>query len=361
MKYFLIYCLLLPFLLNAQTNNKTFFLGHSLVNFHTPNMVKKLSDAAGISFPYNANIGNGASLYWHYTSPDTGQGDTWTTTLPQGGFDKFLLTEALPLDAYLEWNTHEYADSFFIYARAYNPDVKLYVYETWHCIYSGTGSGCTSWEWDPDTLIAFKDRIIQDLPKWESIADSINEKYGVCNAFVVPAGQALLVLSDSIDAGAVPGISSLSDLFVDNIHVSLRGAYFIACVMYSCLNKTSPEGLPNALTDPWNTPYSTYTTEANPVPTPTQAAIFQQIAWQTASNYAKSGINTNTLTLSGAANVCTNDTYTYTVSGGTAGIPYEWIISGGTITNGGGNNDTSCTVQWNNGGNGNIQVNQSTP
>lgn len=289
MKQFLLFSFLLfSLVLSAQTN-KTFFLGHSLVNFHTPNMVKKMADNAGVGFPYKANIGIGASLYWHYTNPTTGEGDIWTNTLPDGGFENFLLTEALALDAYLNWNTHLYVDSFFTYARSHNPAVKLYVYETWHCINSGRGRGCESWQWDADTVIPFKTRLIQDLPKWESIADSVNRHYGAGSAYVIPAGQALMALSDSIQAGRVPGITSLNDLFVDNIHTSYRGAYFIACVMYSSLLKRSPVGLSNSLTDPWGQLYANYT-EPNPIPTPQQAAIFQRIAWRTVCNYPKSGV-----------------------------------------------------------------------
>ena len=81
----------------AQTN-KTFFLGHSLINFHIPNMVNKLSIDASKTFSYEANIGIGASLGWHWASPTSGQGDQWDLTLPNGGYQNFIITEALKLD-----------------------------------------------------------------------------------------------------------------------------------------------------------------------------------------------------------------------------------------------------------------------
>jgi len=51
---------------NAQTN-KPFFLGHSLLNFHVPNMVQKLSVAGSQWFSYKVNIGIVANLKTHYT------------------------------------------------------------------------------------------------------------------------------------------------------------------------------------------------------------------------------------------------------------------------------------------------------
>ncbi len=287
----------------TYAQNNTFFLGHSLINFHTPNMVQKLANNASLNFKYRANIGNGAPLIWHFTNPTTSQGSSWDTTLNKPGYTNFVLTEAIPLKGNMQWNnTHYYIDTLFKFARKSNPNLKLYIYETWHCIYSGTRNGCNVWEpWnnrfaavdDNDTLIAFNTRLAQDLVKWESMADSVNKNFGANTAFVIPAGQAIKVLSDSIAAGKVPGITNISELYTDYIHNSYRGAYFIACVMYSSLSKQSPEGLSNSLTDEWGINYSTYTSQPNPIPTPAQAAVFQRIAWQVVCNYAKGGINGN--------------------------------------------------------------------
>lgn len=273
-------------------DEKSFFLGHSLINFHTPNMVKRLSEHAGKEFNYNANIGVGASLSWHYTEPYTGEGDTWIDLLPSGGFDQFILTEAIPLQSQIEWGgTLEYMDSLYMYAQFYNPNIKMYIWETWHCIFSGLPSGCESWEWDNELNIPFETRLVQDLPLWESMMQSINIKYGANTAFLIPGGQALLALNDSIQSGNVPGINSLSDLFVDNIHCSYRGTYFMACVMYSVLQQSSPEGLPANLADPDGILYSLHNEQENPIPTTEQAAIFQRIAWNTVCAYNNAGFS----------------------------------------------------------------------
>lgn len=276
------------FLMDASAqSNKTFFLGHSLVNFHMPNMVSKLSVDGSRTFSYNANVGNGANLLFHWNNPTSGQGDQWNTTLPLGGFENFILTEAVPLLGQLQWSsTYRIADSLYQFAEQYNPNIRYYIYETWHCTNSGngttTGEGGYPCDWDAESTTPWRQRLDIDLPKWESIADSINLLHP--NAMlVIPAGQAMARLTDSIAAGSVPGLSAMTDLFSDNIHMDLRGNYFIACVMYSVIHGVSPEGLTNQLTDEWGGLYTEY-------PTPAQAAKMQQIAWATVCDYARDGV-----------------------------------------------------------------------
>lgn len=268
---------------NISDSNRAFFLGHSLVNFEIPNMVQRLCDAASQKFSYQSNIGNGANLEMHWTNPHSpgSQGNVWDTTLDNGGFNQFIVTEAIPLKNHLRFsNTYGYADSFYNYANHYNAGIHYYLYETWHCINSGTPTGC---EWDDDDHLNWRQRLTADLPLWESIADSINKKHGTNSMYIIPAGQALANLYDQIIAGKVPGITNIRSLFTDDIHLNSTGNYFIACVMYSTLQKRSPEGLPNQLNDNSSIPYTNY-------PSTVQATIFQRIAWHTVSGYARCGV-----------------------------------------------------------------------
>jgi len=280
--------------IDAQTNN-TFFLGHSLINFEVPNIVDKLSIAGSQSFSYSANIGNGATLSWHWNNPTTGQGDQWDLTLPNGGYENFILTEAVALLNHINSsNTFQVADDFCSFANQYNPNIQYYIYETWHCTNSGngstTGSGGYPCDWDAESNTPWRDRLDIDLAKWESIADHINLTH-TNPMLVIPGGQALGRLADRIEEGTVPGLSSIFDLFVDTYHLDSRGNYFIACVMYAVIHKMSPVGLPNQLTNRYGNLYTVY-------PTPAQAAIMQEIAWQTVCDYQRDGVDCATLSVS---------------------------------------------------------------
>jgi hypothetical protein len=270
----------------GQTN-RTFLLGHSLINFNVPNMINKLSIASGQTYSYQVNIGNGANLSYHYNNPTTGQGDQWNTTLPNGGFENFILTEAVPLQGHLTWSsTYRYADSFYAFAKNANPNIQMYLYETWHCTSSGNGStsgvGGYPCDWDPESTTPWRQRLNNDLPKWESIADSVNLIHSR-PMLVIPGGHALGRLADSIAAGGVPGLTSINNLFTDDIHLDMRGNYFIACVMYAVIHKVSPVGLPHQLTDEWGSNYTVF-------PTAAQAAKMQSIAWEAICAYNKDGV-----------------------------------------------------------------------
>ena len=296
MKKTILITLLLGFSISeaAAQTNKTFFLGHSLINFHVPNMVNRLSIEASQTFSYDANIGIGASLGWHTSSPTSGQGAQWDLTLPDGGYENFILTEAVPLTNALEFgNTYRYTDTLCSFANLHNPNIQYYIYETWHCTKSGDGTtdgeGGYPCGWDEDSNTPWRDRLDIDLPKWESIADSINLIH-TNPMLVIPGGQAMARLSDSIEAGAIAGLSSTLDLFVDEHHLDERGNYFIGCVMYSVIHGMSPEGLPNQLLSPFDVLYDVY-------PTPEQAAKMQEIAWQTVCDYPRDGVDCAPLSL----------------------------------------------------------------
>ena len=276
-------------------SNKTFFLGHSLINFNVPNFVDKLSVAAGDTFSYDANIGNGATLKWHWTNPQTGQGSIWDTTLTKGGYENFILTEAVPLLNHTNYSdTYRYTDSFCSFANTHNPNIQYYLYETWHCINSGngstSGSGGYPCSWDAGSTVNWRTRLDNDLTHWETIADSINLIH-TKPMLIIPGGQAMARLSDSIDSGYVPGLDSVFELFTDEHHLDLRGNYFIACVMYSVIHGQSPIGLPNRLTSQYGTLVSVY-------PTPAQARAFQEIAWQTVCDYQRDGVSCSPTSIS---------------------------------------------------------------
>lgn len=267
--------------LSYAQSTKPFFLGHSLVNFEMPNMVNRLAEASGKDYFYKLNVGNGANFSWHYTHPTTGQGDTWTTTLPEGGFTHFILTEAVPLKNHLQWsNTFEYADTFAMYAKLYNPGVKTYIYETWHCTNSGSPLGCA---WDNDDDLDWRARLTTDKALWMGIVDHLKEK-GHDDVYLVPGGQGLAKLYDAIGNEEVPGITSIQQVFSDDIHLTLVGNYYIACIMYATIFGESPEGLPNRLKNSWEVLYDQF-------PTVEQATILQKLAWQTVCENEESGVN----------------------------------------------------------------------
>ena len=265
-----------------------YYVGHSLINLNVPAMVNSLADDAGKTSDYAYQIGNGANLWWQWdTLLGNEQGIHWQDALPTGNFSAMVVTEAVPLLGQLQWSkTYDFADSFLMAARAYRPDIRFFVYETWHCTTTGTPAGCA---WDNDDNLLWRPRLTADFPLWTGIMDSLKNRHPSAAVWMIPAGQAFGMLTDSIVAGRVPGISDFKNLFSDDIHLTDAGNYFVACVMYACLFRESPEGRTNQTFSEWGNPF-------NP-PSPALALKMQQIAWKTVSQLAaRTGVNQSSTT-----------------------------------------------------------------
>lgn len=266
----------------AQTSEQTYFLGHSLVNIQMPSIVHSLALDAGYSADdYDYQIGIGANLNYQWNPPYSEQGIIYNIALPSGIYDNFVFTEAVPLKGHLLYsNTDEFADSLYQLAVAGNSSIKTYLYETWHCNNSGMPEGCN---WDPESNIPWRTRITQDLDDWESIIDSLITKNPTGEYYIVPGGQGMGRLYDAIEANTIPGIDSVEQFFLDDIHLTHQGNYFIACIMFATLYGETPEGLTNATFDEDNLPF--------PVIDLALATRLQEIAWETVCLYPMSGVN----------------------------------------------------------------------
>jgi len=152
-----------------------------------------------------------------------------------------------------------------------------YIYETWHCINSGTATDC---DYDNGDAVLWRTRLDQDLSKWEAIADYIDNQNTNSDTKLIPAGQAMALLFDEIALNNIDGITSITEFYTDDIHLNDMGNYYIACVMYATLFSISPVGL---LTEMNNSSGSAYQT-----PNATLGNKLQQLALQSVCNYQNS-------------------------------------------------------------------------
>ncbi len=272
--------------INAQIRNP-FYIGHSLVNFNMPAMVQGMALNAGKTTNYGSQIANGSPLHINYNNYATAQGTPYPNAFPSGNYNSLIITEAVPLQPHLTWSdTNLMANNFYNYAKNNNNGnpIKFYVYETWHCKNSGIPQpglnsqyGC---EWDntANSSTLWHPRLLLDFPLWTSIVTHVRNQNPTDNQiWMVPVGQALHNLTTQINLGNVPGISSFTNLFLDDIHLTNAGNYFVACVMYATIYGETPVGLTQNLNDMWGIPFTN-------MPTNVQKLIMQQVAWQTVTN-----------------------------------------------------------------------------
>lgn len=251
-----------------------FFVGHSLVNFDMPHMLSELAKASGKYYNYNQQICNGAPLWWNYENYAGCQGTPYVQAFPQGNHDVLVVTEAIPLQNHLTWsNTYANARKFLRYALDNNQNrpLRYYIYETWHCIHTGTTEGCP---YDNGDSLTWQPRLRTDFRLWRSIVDSVRHIFPSEEVWMVPAGQAFYNLTEAINKGELPGVQDFRHFFTDDIHLTNAGNYFVALVMYACIFRESPEGLPSRLT-------GRFGGDITGLPSTAQAAVMQRVAWET--------------------------------------------------------------------------------
>jgi len=150
---------------------------------------------------------------------------------------------------------------------ANNPDTQVMLYQTWarqasNSLISGTSTS---------TTFASTDEMLDELvTNYRALAEQINlnnpQKLPVN---INPVGEAFKAAGANLPSSD----SGYIDLFSDGSHANDLGYYLSACVHYSCIFQSSPEGL-------FETPSVTALELSI---TSEQAAFLEHIAWETAS------------------------------------------------------------------------------
>lgn len=247
------------------------FVGHSLVGPDLPPMVEVALAARVGEARVEAQIINGAPLAYQWEHSAAAEGVDGRRALSTGGVDALILTEAIPLAAQVKWNDSPgFVALWADLAWSANPQTQVLIYETWHSLKSGSGAEIPD---DPGGAQPWAERIAADLPVWESLAARADAARPPTAPPVrlVPAGQAMALAARAAQAGELPGITDISQLFADDIHPNSRGRYLIAMVQAAALTGESPEGLPAKLWRSWPSRDAVMSDEL--------ALAMQRIAW----------------------------------------------------------------------------------
>ena len=307
--------LFMPMLPAAAHADNVFYVGHSLVNDDMPWIIHHaLKNHPSIKHDYRVQQRPGANLKTNWAQrndPDSMDWDKSTSAgnpeqgLPTGRFDVIVLTPAVPVFSQLDWaQTHDNAANFYKLARKHNPTARAYLYQVWPSVKNKGWQGKNSWEqttWRQQILVDLKgknhphDFVVQkagpyEVPEGgfsrlglEGVADYVAAQTAPSDdrVYIIPAALALLELEKQIAAGRVPGITALSDIFEDDIHMNRVGNYFIAMVHIATIYNINPVGLTGEIDDFWGNPWLKLPAD--------QAKALQGIAWQTVTGYNRAG------------------------------------------------------------------------
>lgn len=247
----------------------TMMVGHSLVGTTMPHMLNQL--LVGTGRRADTQVINGSPLGYNWDHGATAQGGNARALLPGGGYDTLILTEGVPLDMALQWNdTYRHARNYADLIWTATPGARVMIYETWRYwgpdIYNGTLPALTPTAW--------RQAIDTDRSSWQSIADSLNavKPSHAAEVVLVPGGQAMGRLHDTIVAGQGMGLTSIQQVFVDNIHLNDTGNWLIALVQYSAITGRSAVDHSLRVADQFGQAYIGWTDA--------QAVLMQHVAWE---------------------------------------------------------------------------------
>lgn len=220
----------------------------------------------------------GSPMRWRWDHP-TGNPDARQNI---DAFELLVITEAVPLstnDQYFTEDTLSYLDRWVANTWAKGNGGKgaeVMLYSTWiWWQHSGEPP-----EYDPEPDVPFRERLDRDGARWERMQDSANANRpdGMPPIYMIPGHRLMMRLYDDIAAGRAPGLTSIGEVFLDDIHLNDLGQYAITCLVYAVIYQRDPKELPNRLAIPGDTL------------TPEQARYFKTIAWEVARSYPRSGV-----------------------------------------------------------------------
>lgn len=225
----------------------TYHLGHSLVGRDMPAFLAQLA-----GHDHASQLGWGTPLRAHWEDRIAVAGFDTENAHPQfrparealasGRYSAVVLTEMVELHDAIKWHASaHYLAAWARAARAAKPDVRVYLYETWHRL---------------DDPAGWLERLDADLPAlWVGqLLRGAAAEGADGPIYLIPAGQVMAAVVRATEAGQVPGLRAREDLFArgadgaqDMIHLNDLGHYLVALAHFATIYHRNPEGLPTAL------------------------------------------------------------------------------------------------------------------
>lgn len=247
--------------------------GHSLTDGIIAPLARMIASAGyGRDVVDRATI-PGSPMDWRWknaTDPDIRQPDV------MGEYDLLVITERVSLSGTLRWHASDtWALHWFEHAHEYGAQgqgAPTILYASWIDVTSGPQH--PNPYNDPEGNVPFRDRLPLEQERWQYILDHVNANRpaGTPKMKMIPGPLIMAAAYDDITAGATPGLSDISDLFSDDIHVNDMGAYLIALAHFMVIYDADPRGLPHGV-------------PSRGGPSKEQAAWMQDLVYRVVSDY----------------------------------------------------------------------------
>lgn len=165
------------------------------------------------------------------------------------GYDTLVLTERASLSNTMPFhNPLEQSLLWFENAWTNGNDgngAETILYASWVDIMSGPDFDNP--HKDSEGNIPFRQRLDLEMARWEEMRTYVNENRpaGSPEMRMIPGPLLMAAIYDDIAAGKAPGLTDISDLFEDTIHLNALGNYYIALAHFAVIYGRDPRGMQN--------------------------------------------------------------------------------------------------------------------
>jgi hypothetical protein len=223
--------------LTARTKASVVMVGHSLINYDMPSYLGYLASSKGLSYQKAVQVIIGSPLKHNHEncrrsisvmqvpSSFSFSCDAIDSGTGSGPYDTLIITEGN--NGIANKRAYSYTDEY----------VARYLEQFTSRNASGRVLLFTTWEALPTYGSDWLNRQAGDLAQYEDIAKvsaQIAASRGTTGKVeIIPVNIALRDLIIQIERGGVSGVTSRSDIFMDDVHMTRLGNYFVACVVFS--------------------------------------------------------------------------------------------------------------------------------
>ncbi|MCX7047671.1 MAG: hypothetical protein NTX50_19575 [Candidatus Sumerlaeota bacterium] len=257
---------------------RVFICGHSFHVF-VASPLTEVAKMAGIKDHVLAgtqSIG-GSRTIQHWNLPD--DKNRAKQALIAGNVDVLTLSPHLLLP-------DEGIDRFTELALAHNPNIRILIQASW-MPYDGNLLNFGQFK-NEDRKKTPLNGLRQGQAEWfkkmEAQVQALNQKYGKQAVFIVPVGEAVMVLREKIAQGQAPGLKSPDEMFKDGIgHPTAPVMALCVYCQFAAIYRRTPVGLPMPQ-------FYLKARGANTAWDEKLNLLLQQIAWEAVSKYPFSGV-----------------------------------------------------------------------
>jgi hypothetical protein len=253
-------------------------------------MPAMLAQLAPPGHRYDSQLGWGTTLMAHWGDAEISGFDAENAhprfraaheAIGSGEYDAVVLTEMAEIRTSIRYfDSPAYLARWAAKAISARPDVRIYLYETWHQL---------------DVPEGWLERLDLDHERYwlrRVLGPALNDLPLTAQVYLIPAGPALAAVVRAVEGrGGVGNLADRTDLFardnegkVDLIHLNDMGNYLVALVHYAALYQASPVGLPHQLLRADGTPAHAPDAEA--------ARLMQEEAGRIVHTLGLSGLST---------------------------------------------------------------------